>query len=65
MVMFHADIPYLVAQQRGEVQKALLEEFTATENVLSKIDIDAAMTTVSERLVPIEFVRDGLAVHTS
>ncbi len=65
MVMFHADIPYLVTQQRGEVQKALLEEFTAAAIVLGEIDIDAAMTTVSERLAPIESIRDGLAAHTS
>jgi kynurenine 3-monooxygenase len=65
MVMFHADIPYLVAQQRGEVQKALLEEFTATANTIGEIDINAAMATVSERLAPIDSIRDGLCVRTS
>lgn len=65
MVMFHADIPYLVAQQRGEVQKALLEEFTATANDISEIDIDAAITTVSVRLAPIDSIRNDLSARTS
>ena len=65
MVMFHADIPYLVAQQRGEVQKALLEEFTATANAVDEIDIDTVMSAVAERLAPIHSIRDGLSVRTS
>ena len=65
MVMFHADIPYLVAQQRGEVQKALLEEFTATANTIDDVDIDAAMKTVSERLAPIDSVRNDLSARKS
>ena len=48
MVMFHADIPYLVAQQRGEVQKALLEEFTADANSMDEVDISAAIVAVRE-----------------
>ena len=63
--MFHADIPYLVAQQRGEVQKALLEEFTATANTIDDVDIDAAMRTVSERLAPIDSVRNDLSARKS
>ena len=65
MVMFHADIPYLIAQQRGEVQKALLEEFTATVNKVADVDIDAAMATVKYRLPPIDSIRNDLSVHRS
>ncbi|MCP4299539.1 MAG: FAD-dependent monooxygenase [Gammaproteobacteria bacterium] len=54
MVMFHADIPYLVAQQRGEVQNTLLEEFTQHADDLDDIDLDAAAAAAVERLPPIE-----------
>ena len=57
MVMFHADIPYLVAQQRGEVQKALLEEFTQNVDSLEEFDLDAAAAAVSDRLKPIRSIQ--------
>ena len=57
MVMFHADIPYLVAQQRGEVQKALLEEFTQNVDSLEEVDLDAAAAAVSDRLNPISSIQ--------
>ena len=59
MVMFHADIPYLVAQQRGEVQKALLEEFTQEADNLAGIDLDAAIQAAIDRLPPLETVRNS------
>ena len=65
MVMFHADIPYLTAQRRGEVQKALLEEFTAGAAALSDVDIDAAEQAVLRRLPPIDSVRNDLSVRRS
>ena len=65
MVMFHADIPYLLAQQRGEVQKALLEEFTADAARLGDVDIDAAADAARARLVPIDSVRNDLSARTS
>jgi len=65
MVMFHADIPYLVAQQRGEVQKALLEEFTAMANEISEVDIDSAVAAAMKRLPPIDSIRNDLSVRTS
>ena len=65
MVMFHADIPYLVAQQRGEVQKALLEEFTATATHIGEVDVDAATTAVTERLPPMGSIRNGLSARRS
>jgi len=57
MVMFHADIPYLLAQQRGEVQKALLEEFTQDVDSIDEIDLDKAAAAVIERLKPLASLR--------
>ena len=65
MVMFHADIPYLVAQQRGEVQGALLEEFTANAETIDDVDIDAAATAVRHRLPLIDSVRNRLSARRS
>ncbi len=65
MVMFHADIPYLTAQQRGEVQKALLEEFTAEADTLDEIDIDGAVAAATARLAPIDTVRSDPAARRS
>jgi kynurenine 3-monooxygenase len=63
MVMFHADIPYLTAQQRGEIQKTLLEEFTADATRLANVDIDAAAAAVMRRLPPIGAVRNDLSAR--
>ncbi len=57
MVMFHADIPYLTAQKRGEVQTALLEEFTDEAEHFDDIDIEAACAAVEARLDPLESAR--------
>ncbi len=57
MVMFHANVPYLVAQQRGEVQKALLEEFTANVDSIDEVDLDQATAAVVARLEPINSLR--------
>ena len=65
MVMFHADIPYLVAQQRGEIQSALLEEFTSTANSIDDVDLDAAASAVKNRLPPIDTVRNDLSARRS
>ncbi len=61
MVMFHADIPYLVAQQRGEVQKALLEEFTQDAHSIDEVDLDKAAAAVTERLKPLASLRSDPA----
>jgi kynurenine 3-monooxygenase len=63
MVMFHEDIPYLTAQRRGEVQKALLEEFTADAASLTDVDIDAAAAAAMRRLPPIDSIRNDLSVR--
>jgi kynurenine 3-monooxygenase len=65
MVMFHADIPYLVAQQRGEVQKALLEEFTADASVIAEVDIEAAAAAAEARLPGIDTIRNELSARRS
>ena len=53
MVMFHAEIPYRVAKDRGEIQQALLEQLTLDVDRLEQIDLDAAVATVVERLSPV------------
>lgn len=50
MVMFHAEIPYAVAQQRGVVQQQLLDDLVRNAGSLDEIDLRAAETTVRERL---------------
>jgi len=60
MVMFHADISYLTAQKRGEVQNALLEEFTEHAANLDEVDIDAAIAATVERLEPLSAIRTDL-----
>jgi kynurenine 3-monooxygenase len=50
MVMFHDDIPYAVAQQRGAVQQELLDELVRNASSLDEIDINAAETMVRARL---------------
>ena len=61
MVMFHADIPYLVAQQRGEVQRALLEEFTQDAASLAEVDLKKAAAAVVGRLQAIKSIRSDPA----
>ena len=53
MIMFHDEIPYSVAQQRGRVQSKLLDEFTRDAETLEHVDIDAAESAATERLVPL------------
>ncbi len=53
MVMFHADIPYADAKDRGAIQKSLLEQLTRDVDRLEQIDLDAAVATVAEQLAPI------------
>ncbi|MEO1202122.1 MAG: NAD(P)/FAD-dependent oxidoreductase [Pseudomonadota bacterium] len=63
MIMFHADIPYAVAQTRGDVQREILEEFTADANALSEVDLSAAERAVIRRLPAIDSVRVDRRVH--
>ena len=50
MVMFHAEIPYAVAQARGAVQQELLDELTRDARTFADIDLDAAMDLARGRL---------------
>jgi kynurenine 3-monooxygenase len=54
MVMFHDEIPYATAQQRGTVQDRLLREFTADAETLSDIDLAAAAAAAAKALPPLK-----------
>ena len=53
MVMFHAEIPYRVAKDRGAIQQSLLEQLTRNVDHLEQIDLDAATATVCAQLGPL------------
>jgi kynurenine 3-monooxygenase len=53
MVMFHHEIPYAVAQERGRVQARLLEELTEGATSLADIDLDRAEARVRTLLEPL------------
>jgi kynurenine 3-monooxygenase len=53
MVMFHADIPYRVAKDRGEIQQRLLEQLTSDAEKINQIDLDVAVSRVVEQLDPV------------
>ena len=49
MVMFHR-LPYRDAQQRGEIQKAILKELTESIDTIEQVDFDHAKRLVNEQL---------------
>ena len=53
MVMFHHDIPYLTALERGTVQTAILCDLTRGAAQLSDVDFGRAQMQVEARLPPI------------
>jgi kynurenine 3-monooxygenase len=53
MIMFHAEIPYAVAQSRGVLQQTLLEELTERAESMDDVDLDAAVDLVISRLAPL------------
>ena len=53
MVMFHADIPYRIAKDRGEIQLRLLEQFTSDAEQIDQIDLEKAVATVVKQLEPV------------
>lgn len=53
MIMFHDEIPYSVAQERGLAQHHLLEAITKDVDSIDEIDIDAAVKMVESRLPPV------------
>jgi kynurenine 3-monooxygenase len=55
MVMFHHEIPYQTALERGTVQAELLAELTAgAVSTLSDIDFERAEQAIRARLAPLE-----------
>jgi kynurenine 3-monooxygenase len=54
MVMFHHEIPYRVAQQRGAAQAAILQRLTAgAVTSLSDVDFDRAEREINAQLEPL------------
>ncbi|HEX2494699.1 MAG TPA: hypothetical protein VHK24_13080, partial [Steroidobacter sp.] len=53
MVMFHDEIPYALALERGRIQNKILTQLTRTTAALTDIDYAAAARMIEERLPPI------------
>lgn len=53
MVMFHDEIPYAVAMERGRIQNKILSQLTRHASTLAAIDYQAAQRLIEERLAPI------------
>src|SRR3984893_1852194 len=53
MVMFHHEISYLTAQQRGAIQNRLLAELTADAASLADIDYERATRDINRELSPL------------
>lgn len=53
MVMFHDEIPYCVAFERGRIQEAILTELTRSAVSLDQIDFAAASALIQAKLPPI------------
>ena len=53
MIMFHDEIPYATAKERGAVQQRLLDELTVSAETMDDIDMDAAVALAQSRLAPI------------
>jgi len=53
MVMFHHEIPYSVAFERGKVQARILEDLTATAESLAQLNPADAGAAVISRLRPV------------
>jgi hypothetical protein len=49
-VMFHDDIPYAIARDRGALQAGLLDELTRGCRSLDEIDLEGAVKKVCESL---------------
>jgi kynurenine 3-monooxygenase len=53
MVMFHHEIPYALALERGRVQAAILAQLTADADTIAAIDPARMDALVHERLEPL------------
>jgi kynurenine 3-monooxygenase len=54
MVMFHHEIPYRVAYERGATQQAILEDLTRDAGSLDAVDPARMDALVTERLTPLD-----------
>jgi kynurenine 3-monooxygenase len=59
MVMFHYEIPYSVAYERGRVQAEILERLTEQASTLAEVDMQRADAEVHAELAPLELAIDG------
>jgi kynurenine 3-monooxygenase len=50
MVMFHHEIPYTLALQRGRIQQEILDELTAKASDVDQVDCSLATKLVETRL---------------
>ncbi|WP_116812742.1 FAD-dependent oxidoreductase [Steroidobacter cummioxidans] len=53
MVMFHDDIPYAVAYERGRIQNEILSALTQQADTLAAVDYDAAARLIEAKLPPL------------
>lgn len=53
MVMFHDEIPYAIAQQRGAIQESVLDELVQDARTLEEMDFASAEALVLKRLPPL------------
>jgi kynurenine 3-monooxygenase len=53
MVMFHDEIPYAVAQERGRIQQDILVALTRTASSLQEVDYAKATQLIEQQLTPI------------
>lgn len=53
MVMFHDEIPYAVAQERGRIQTQILKDLTAAADSLADVDLEDAAALVEKQLPPL------------
>ena len=53
MVMFHHEISYATAFQRGQIQQTILDELTRDAETLDQVNLDLAAALIHSRLSPL------------
>src|SRR6185295_7499079 len=59
MVMFHHEIPYAVAYERGRLQARILEQATSSIDTLDEVDWASTAGWIRERLAPLVETADS------
>lgn len=54
MVMFHHEIPYAVAYERGRIQGQILEELTRDARSIAQINLQQAEDKIKASLIPLQ-----------